>query len=116
MLLVRVESSIEKGSMSSRACGIVVSMCRSYGLSLTNAFVALGQHRSTRALYDLIMHTASTLDEATAKSCRLKFRTEFQKLCSDDNFTDYISRAVDHKSRTDCRFEIWDARMKGVLA
>lgn len=74
-----------------------------------------GSTSINRALFDLIMHSANSVTEEVAPTCRGRFRREFMKLCKDDDFTDLISRAVDHKSRTESRFRVWDAAMVEVL-
>jgi len=68
-----------------------------------------------RALFDLIMMTASSVSKEDAEKNSDKFGSEFAALCEDETFTDLISRSVDHKSRTDKRFAIWEGRMKRVF-
>ena len=67
-----------------------------------------------RALFDLIMRTASNIDEQTAIAKRVDFRSAFEALMADEDFQDLISRAVDHKSRTEKRFNMWDQRMAEI--
>jgi len=64
-----------------------------------------------RALFDLIMHTATRTDVATAASRKDQFLTKFAELLNDDDFQDLISRSVDHKTRTESRFARWKAAM-----
>lgn len=75
-----------------------------------------GSTSINRALFDLIMHTASQVSINDANNTRADFITEFSELCKDEAFTDLISRSVDHKSRTEKRFEIWEARMRRVFS
>ena len=60
-----------------------------------------------RALFDLTMHSAKAMDEGTAFGLRDEFRARYSRLLADEEFSDLISRAVDHKSRTLRRFEMW---------
>ena len=43
-----------------------------------------------------------------APSSKVTLRTNYTKLLHDDEFSDFISRAVDHIKRTKRRFEIWE--------
>lgn len=74
-----------------------------------------GSTSINRALFDLIMDLASKITVETARKKKAQFRTAFDALCADDDFQDYISRSVDHKSRTERRFEIWNKRMDKVF-
>lgn len=60
-----------------------------------------------RALFDLIMFTASKVDVVTAGSKANSFREEYKNLLDNEEFRDLISRSVDHKKRTDRRFTMW---------
>ncbi len=73
-----------------------------------------GSNAINRALYDLIMRTAANIDKQTAIEKRDDFRIVFQKIIDDEDFQDLISRAVDHKSRTEKRFHIWSSRMADI--
>ncbi|GJM45034.1 MAG: hypothetical protein DHS20C21_18760 [Gemmatimonadota bacterium] len=68
-----------------------------------------------RALFDLTMMTAVHVGSQRAPEIRDKFRSGYETLLGDEEFNDLISRAVDHKSRTKRRFELWDTRVNGVL-
>lgn len=61
-----------------------------------------------RALYDLLMYTASQITVETAKSKKTQFLESYTNLLKDTEFEDLISRSVDHKKRTDRRFQIWN--------
>jgi Protein of unknown function DUF262 len=62
-----------------------------------------------RALFDLIMHTASQADKKSADQYRERIRQQFINLITEHaEFQDLISRAVDHTKRTRRRFEIWN--------
>lgn len=67
-----------------------------------------------RALFDLIMQTATKTASNAAIELREEFLETFSAMLSDDEFLDLISRSVDHKKRTDRRFEIWNEAMEGV--
>lgn len=60
-----------------------------------------------KALFDLVMHSASRTDPNTAQRVRSDFRNAYQVLASDPAFQDLIRRSVDHKSRTVQRFVLW---------
>lgn len=64
-----------------------------------------------RALFDLIMQTATETDLATASAIKDQFLAQFVELLNDDVFQDLISRSVDHKTRTEKRFSQWKAAM-----
>jgi len=68
-----------------------------------------------RALVDLVMTKASaiTVEQATEK--RAAFRAAYSELMKDEDFEDLISRSVDHKSRTEKRFEMWNGAIGPVF-
>ena len=72
-----------------------------------------GQKRKVinRALMDLVMKTMADRPTAHVEQCAEEFRECFADLLRDDEFQDLISRAIDHKSRTLRRFEIWNHRL-----
>lgn len=81
-------------------------------------FRRVGPERSraiNRALFDLIMHSASRTGPKKAKSLREGFRQTFHALLKNDEFVDLINRAVDHKKRTLRRFELWNASVGKTL-
>jgi len=61
-----------------------------------------------RALFDLVMLYASTIDERHAIHIKDSFRNKYSQLLIDEEFVDLISRAVDHTKRAKRRFEIWE--------
>ena len=67
-----------------------------------------------RALFDLIMHTASKIDPHQALLLKSNFLKQFNNVLNDLEFDDLISRAVDHKSRTTKRFDIWNSEMSKI--
>jgi hypothetical protein len=67
-----------------------------------------GRRVLNRALFDLVMLSAVRLTPEEADKVRDGVRSEYTKLLADEEFTDLISRAVDHASRTARRFELWD--------
>lgn len=68
-----------------------------------------------RALVDLMMTTASSVDFATAKSKKASFIKAYDKLMANEEFQDLISRSVDHKSRTEKRFSMWNQAINPVF-
>lgn len=68
-----------------------------------------------RALYDLVMQSARTAGPALAQATRARFRQVLQELLVTEEFSDLISRAVDHKKRTLRRFELWQNAIGPVL-
>ena len=64
-----------------------------------------------RALMDLVMTTMADRPPAAAQKAATQFRDCFVALLHDDEFQDVISRAIDHKSRTLRRFEMWNRRL-----
>jgi len=60
-----------------------------------------------RALFDLIMQSASQLSIDRAKAIRETFRKRYALLFKNEEFTDLISKSVDHVRRTKRRFAIW---------
>jgi hypothetical protein len=61
-----------------------------------------------RALFDLVMLSAARCLVDGKKINRSSFRRKYESLLSDADFSDLISRAVDHTSRTISRFEMWE--------
>jgi hypothetical protein len=68
-----------------------------------------------RALFDLVMLSAARVGPKRALSVRSKFRKEYAKLLDNEEFSDLISRAVDHTKRTKRRFDMWAASVEHVL-
>jgi len=68
-----------------------------------------------RALFDLVMLSAARVGPKRAQSVRIKFRKEYARLLETEEFSDLISRAVDHKKRTTRRFDMWTAGVEHVL-
>jgi Protein of unknown function DUF262 len=67
-----------------------------------------------RALFDLIMHTAAKTEIDQAQNMRAQFRDRFFEVIADEQFSDLVSRAVDHRSRTLRRFEIWEQALRAI--
>ncbi|MBU2999538.1 DUF262 domain-containing protein [Roseovarius nubinhibens] len=67
-----------------------------------------------RALFDLIMKTATSINAQTAMQKRPHFQKAFEEIMADDDFQDLISRSVDHKSRTEKRFAMWNEKMAEI--
>lgn len=68
-----------------------------------------------RALFDLVMLTASRTTAKKAKAVRSEFRAAYRKLFKNEEFSDLISRSVDHKSRTLRRFELWTQAFRRIV-
>lgn len=66
-----------------------------------------GKRPVNRALFDLIMLTASDMDGKQAAAIQREFRRQYANLLKNPEFSDLISRSVDHKKRTQRRFEMW---------
>jgi len=79
-----------------------------------NCFRRPGGKAINRALFDLIMHTATETNIATAIAIKDRFLDKFAELLNDDDFQDLISRSVDHKTRTDKRFGQWKGAMRQI--
>jgi hypothetical protein len=61
-----------------------------------------------RALFDLTMNTAVNITREEAPALRDAFRERYATLLNDEEFSDLISRAVDHTKRTKRRFAKWE--------
>lgn len=72
-----------------------------------------GQKRRVinRALMDLVMTTLVERSDQIVLQNANDFSRRYAALLGDEEFKDLISRAVDHKSRTLRRFEIWNDRL-----
>lgn len=68
-----------------------------------------------KALYDLKMFTASKIDKDVARENREAIRKNYRKLLEEEEFTDLITRSVDHTKRTKRRFELWEEIVSQVL-
>lgn len=68
-----------------------------------------------RSLFDLVMVAASRVGEARAHTIRKEFRRRYQSLLDSEEFEDLVSRAVDHKKRTNRRFEMWGETVGNAL-
>lgn len=78
-------------------------------------FRRTGSKAVNRALFDLIASSLKQVDANHAISIREKFRERFSILEGNEEFQDLISRSVDHKKRTNRRFEIWNEAMSGLF-
>lgn len=68
-----------------------------------------------RALFDLVMSFTSVIDSVYAAEIREDFRERYYCLLKNEEFSDLISRSVDHTSRTKRRFELWSKEMERYL-
>lgn len=60
-----------------------------------------------KALFDLVALAASETSLEKAMESRDRFRQTYFDLLEEEEFEDLISRAVDHKKRTERRFALW---------
>jgi Protein of unknown function DUF262 len=67
-----------------------------------------------RALFDLVMYTASQTSITVAQIKKDEFNAKFAEILNNDEFQDLISRSVDHKKRTERRFEMWLSTMAQI--
>lgn len=74
-----------------------------------------GSRAINRALFDLVCSSVKTMNEQQATACRDDFRYRYYNLIAEEEFSDLISRSVDHKSRTLRRFELWRNAMADVI-
>lgn len=74
-----------------------------------------GRRVINRALMDLVMTTVAERSMEQVRNKADDFKRYYCCLLQDERFTDLISRAIDHKSRTSQRFEIWNDRLKRRL-
>jgi hypothetical protein len=68
-----------------------------------------------RALMDLTMVTMAQLTDEQACRFAPALRIRYEALLTDPVFLDLTTRAVDHKSRTKQRFELWSERVTSEL-
>ena len=68
-----------------------------------------------RALFDLVMWTAKKVAPGEASNLAHDFNQLFLAIMDDEDFTDLIGRAVDHKSRTIRRFDMWISNVERPL-
>lgn len=69
-----------------------------------------------RALMDLTMHSLSEIPEEKIKKISLQFYEKYKEIIQDKDFSDLISRAVDHKKRTRDRFKLWEENViQGIM-
>jgi hypothetical protein len=65
-----------------------------------------------RALLDLTMHTAERVFANKIHIGRNRMRNIYEEIFKNEEFLDLISRAVDHKKRTNRRFELWEEAIR----
>jgi hypothetical protein len=69
-----------------------------------------------RALMDLTMNSLAHVPESVIPNVAEEFYQRYVDVLADDEFADLCTRAVDHKSRTLRRFEIWREQVtQGLL-
>ena len=75
-----------------------------------------GSRAINKALFDLICSTAKKVKLDEAHGMRQEFRRLYFDLLNHEEFQDLISRAVDHKKRTNRRFEIWAEKFSPIIS
>jgi len=77
----------------------------------------LGEHRAVvnRALMDLTLLTVEARSIEQVQASAAKFRSRYVRILRNDEFDDLITRAVDHKSRTLRRFELWQRNVATAI-
>ncbi len=68
-----------------------------------------------RALFDLTMQFSSNVRVEDIGQIKESFRERYYNLLENGEFSDLISRAVDHTKRTKRRVELWNDAMAGLL-
>ncbi|WP_319582998.1 DUF262 domain-containing protein [uncultured Pseudodesulfovibrio sp.] len=68
-----------------------------------------------KALFDLTMTMATCMSHDDAIAKRDVIREKYFGLFENDEFTDLISRGVDHKKRTNRRFALWEEHFAEVF-
>ncbi|MDE2778327.1 MAG: DUF262 domain-containing protein [Chloroflexota bacterium] len=64
-----------------------------------------------RALMDLTMHSLRDTPTEVVESISKEYYCRVERLFEDEEFNDLITRAIDHKSRTRRRFDIWSEKV-----
>ncbi len=90
-------------------------ICSLIWFNSNECYRRVGFKAINRALFDLVAFSAARTTPSKAKSCRTEFRRQYKKLLNNDEFQDLISRAVDHKSRTNRRFAMWKESFREIL-
>ena len=76
----------------------------------------LGKSKAiNRALYDLVMNTASRTSRDHAAEMRSIIRRKYLAIIENEEFQDLIGRSVDHTRRTKRRFEIWELEFGDLM-
>ena len=68
-----------------------------------------------RALMDLTMYSLARVRREDVIRDSDRFRARFIEILKDDEFDDLITRAIDHKSRTLLRFDLWSKKVTAGL-
>jgi hypothetical protein len=63
-----------------------------------------------KALFDLVSSSTVRMQHEDIPGFRDHFRTDYYALLENAEFDDLISRAVDHKKRTQRRFQMWNEK------
>lgn len=68
-----------------------------------------------RALMDLTLFSMAKMKLEDVRHSRTRFRRNYEKLLRNEEFTDLITRAIDHKRRTKRRFALWKTNVTNAL-
>ncbi len=74
-----------------------------------------GRSVINRALMDLTMYSLARVDSEVVEHQRERFYERYVDLLRNAEFEDLITRSIDHKSRTNRRFELWSEKVTSGL-
>lgn len=74
-----------------------------------------GRSVVNRALMDLTMYSLNDVPVPAIKIAAKEFHQRYINIVQDEQFDDLITRAIDHKTRTIQRFEIWSRQVTADL-
>ncbi len=90
-----------------------ISVCRML-FNPNECFRKPGSKSINKALFDLTMASASTMNLEAIPHVKADFRQRYTSLIENEEFLDLISRSIDHRKRTFRRFELWANQMTGL--
>ena len=68
-----------------------------------------------RALMDLTMHSLASVPMEVVERISVQYYHHYQRLLEVDCFLELITRGIDHKSRTEQRFDMWHKKITSVV-
>ena len=63
-----------------------------------------------KALFDLVSYSVTQFDGKKLIENRRRYRDSYYNLLDDDEFNDLITRSIDHRMRTQRRFQLWNEK------